>query len=399
LSAIPTLNLTSAGAIPSSPDTLQQALIAGVAAVQPGYTANLPGTLIEDISSTDVGALITQDQSRVDAVNNLSPVTANPFILTKQGQMMGIPQGTPSNTNAYVVFSGPVGYIIPSGFVVTDGTYQYAVQQAIAIGSSGSSAPCFVVANQSGSWAVIADSINTISTSVPTGYTITVTNPEAGTPGTTSESVQSYRSRVLLANQVTAQGVPDFIKTLLLKIPGVTSRLISIPQVTGGWEVICGGGDPYAVALAIYSATLDLSTIIGSTTTARNISAAIISPPNTYTITFVNPPAQTVTGTITWNTTATNFTAGSQVNQLAQTAVGQYINSIPVGSPINLLQLGDAFQESISNVLPAVLLTTLTFALSINGVAVSPTAGTQIIPSDPESYFSAALNGVTVVQG
>jgi hypothetical protein len=52
-----------------------------VAAEVPDYTANLPGSLIEDISSTDVQALATIDQARVDAINSFSPYGANAFAL------------------------------------------------------------------------------------------------------------------------------------------------------------------------------------------------------------------------------------------------------------------------------------------------------------------------------
>ena len=41
------------GPQPTPPDTLQQTLITNVADAQPGYTANLPGTLIDDIVSTE----------------------------------------------------------------------------------------------------------------------------------------------------------------------------------------------------------------------------------------------------------------------------------------------------------------------------------------------------------
>ena len=50
--------VTAAGAQPTPPATLLADLIAQVSATNPGYTANLPGSLIENISSTDVGALV-----------------------------------------------------------------------------------------------------------------------------------------------------------------------------------------------------------------------------------------------------------------------------------------------------------------------------------------------------
>ena len=391
------LVMSAAGPVPTSPVTLQQQLIALVSATNPGYTANLPGTLIEDISSTCVAALSTMDSYRVEAVNDVTPYGANAFILSQLGVQAGIAQGSPTNTSVDVVFSGTAGYVIPPGFIVSDGTYQYVVQSGGVVLSTGSSAQLYAVANQPGTWAVPAGTVTQVVTSVASGYALTVTNPEAGTPSQGAESVQSYRARVQSAQQITGQGTPSYITSLLQNVPGVTPRLVAVQQAVGGWEVICGGGDTYAVGAAIYAGTLDLSSIVGSSTSARNVSVTLIEGPNTYTLTYVNPPQQTVNVATAWNTNLPNFTAGSQVNQLGVPAITAYINSITVGQPINLNAMTSAFTEAVSSVLSVANLSALTFTVEINGVVVSPTAGTEIIPSDSESYFEAS--SITVTQG
>ena len=465
------LVMTSSGAQPTPPATLNAALIAGVAATNPGYTV-LPGGLIEDISSTCTGALVAIDQARVDAVNNVTPLGANAFVLNAQGQQLGVAQGTASNASVYVVFTGTgaVGYVFPPGFLVSDGTNQYALQQGGVILTGGSTAQLYAVATTSGTFAIPAGSVNQIVTSIPGAYTITVTNPVAGVPATAAQSVDSYRANVLQASVVASTGTSAYLKTLLSAVPGVQSRLVSIPQVTGGWQVICGGGDPYAVANAILQAVPDISalqdsqlaitamtaaspvvittnlnhgyvagntfTVAGATPTAynltytvasvtattittttngsafgtytggayfspnpRNITASLFQNPNTYTITRVNPPQQVVTVAATWNTTLPSFTAGASVNQAAIPAMASYINSIYAGQPINLLELTATFQTAVASVLPTVNLTTLQFVVTINGVTASPSAGTSIITSDPESYFYCSATGATSVQG
>jgi hypothetical protein len=402
MSDIP-LVMGPAGPVPTAPATLRQNLVNGVAATNPDYTANLPGSLIEDIASTDTGALVTIDQARVDAVNSVTPYGANAFILAQQGTLLGIPQGTPTNTNVLVVFtdvSAP-GYVIPKGFIVSDGTYQYVLQDGGVIATGGSTSPLLAVAIQSGTWSVPPGTVTQLVTSLPSPYntTMTVTNPQAGTPATSTESVQSYRSRIMVGNQVAGQGTPAYLETLLQKVPGVTPRLVSIVQSTFGWEVICGGGDPYQVAGAIYAGVLDLSTIVGSTHITRNVTVTITDPPNQYNITYVNPPQQVVTVTAVWNTDLTNFTAGSQVNQLGAPAIQNYVNSIVAGKSMNLNAMSAAFESAIANVLPVDNLSALTYTVTINGVPVTPEAGTEIILSDPESYFFASASGVTVTQG
>ncbi len=387
------------GAIPSSPATLLAQLIAGVQATNPGYTADLPGTLIEDIASTCVMALTIIDQARVDAVNSVTPYSASPFVIAQLGEQFGIVQGTPTNTSVYLTFEGTPGYIVPAGFQVSDGSYTYQTMDASTVQTNGYTGQVYAVALASGTWAVPANTVTQFVTSFPSGYLTSVTNAIAGIPSVASESNQSYQSRVIQAGQIAVQGVAGYIQTLVQAVPGVTPRLVTVLQVSGGWEVICGGGDPYAIAGAIYQGVLDLSTIIGSATTARNITTTITDYPNSYSVTYVNPPQQTVTGTVTWNTTLTNFASSSQVDAAGATALANYINGITVGQPINEFEMTAAFQNAVALIIPLQYLTRLVFSISVNGTVTAPTSGTGIIPGDPESYFYAAVNAFTVAQG
>ncbi|WP_175040092.1 hypothetical protein [Burkholderia contaminans] len=464
--------MTAAGPVATDPTTLRQNLVNGVAAEVPDYTANLPSSLIEDIASTDVGALTTIDQARVEAVNSVTPYGANAFVLAQLGGQFGVPQGTSANGNVYVVFTGPAGYVLPPGFVVGDGANQYALQDGGVIQSTGQSAQLYAVATSSGTFAIPQGTVNQIITSLPSEYAglITVTNPQAGIPATSAESPQVYRGRVLQAGRVASVGTPAFLKTLLGKITGVQQRLVSINQVSGGWQIVCGGGDAYAVAAAILQGAGDIALLQGSqlgitsmtaanpvvvqtnlasgyavgqtftvtgatpsafnrtytvasvsgnsiTTTTngtgfgtytsgatfspnpRDVNVSLFQNPNTYNVPFVNPPQQVVTLAVTWNTTLPSFTAGSSVNQLAAPALQSYLNSIYAGQPINLNEMTATFLDAVSSVIDGPNVTTLNFAVTINGVTATPAAGTDIITSDPESYFFCSATGVTVSQG
>ena len=149
--------MSASGAVPTPPITLNQELIALAVASNPGLTANLPGTLIEDIASTDTGALVLIDQARVETINSVTPFGANLFLLNQLGQIYGVPQGTSTNTSVYVTFTGTPGYVIPKGTIVSDGSYQYVTQDASVISSGGTSASVYCVATISGSWAVPAN--------------------------------------------------------------------------------------------------------------------------------------------------------------------------------------------------------------------------------------------------
>jgi hypothetical protein len=288
---------------------------------------------------------------------------------------------------------------------------------------------------------------------------------------TGAEDETSYRSRVLQANLAASQGMPRYLKTLVANVPGVQSRLVSVlQQVDGGWQVIVGGGDPYAVAYAIYSSLFDVSTLtgavlnviamtkanpcvvttsinhnyvtgqvvtisestnvewngnytiivlsetmfsIGVNTTGYtnytggaicdpvlpNVTVSLNDYPDTYSVPFINPPQQVVAVTVTWNTTSSNYVNPAAIAQLGTPAVVDYINSIPAGQPINVLNMSAAFQAAVAGTLPLQLLTRLVFAVSINGVGVPVESGTFIIAGDPISYFETNSTLVTVNQG
>ena len=472
------INIGPAGPVPQTPSSMLAALLAGVSGVDPDYTANLPGTLIEDIAATDVSAALLCDSAFIELLNSVGPNTANPYLLTLIGNLSGMQIGALTNTSVNVVFSGPAGLIIGQGFTVSDGTYQYQLINGGIIGTGGTSLPLLAIATQQGSWPIAPNAVVNLVTSPPPGISpsLTVTNPEPGTPGGPPETQVSYQARVMQAHQAVGIGGPKLLKTLLQNLPGAVSRLVGIRQpIPGGqWEVVCGGSaDPVQIAYAIYSAlgmnfttligsTLDVSGItnanpgvvttnlnhgfatgqviniagvtgmsgvnnmpltitvitpttfsIGVNTTSlgtwtgggvvtpnfRNIVVAISDYPDTYSIPYVSPPLQTVTMTVLWNTTAVNFVNVNGVAQLGSPAIVNYINSLPVGTPINLLDLEAAFQAAVSSILPPQQLTRMAISVSIDGVGSAPISGTFIIPGDPESYFLTNSSLVNISQG
>jgi hypothetical protein len=467
------------GRLPTPPAVLNAEIIANATAQAPGLTI-LPAGLIEDVSSTSTGAATLIDQAVTETIASLSPYGANAYLLTELGQIY-LGQGSTNipatNTSVYVVFSGTVNFPIGPGFIVSDGTNQYALTVGGIVGQAGFSQPIFAQALLAGSFAVPANTVTTIVTSIPTGVVLTVTNPAAGTPATAAQTEAQYRAQVLQAGLVGAVGMPFYLKTLLQAVPGVVATLISIRSQPGPlWEIIVGGtGDPFAIGNAIFQGVgAALNQLVGSTLAVtavsianpavvttnlnhlfstgqvviitgllgsaaitglngvsltitvltqttfsvgfstlggtytsggvvtpnlRNTTVTINSYPDSYTIPIVLPPVQTVTLTVTYNTSSLNFVNQATVAALAQPALAAYVNAIPVGAPINILELTAAFQEAVVSVIPTVLLTRLVFAVTINGVVSTVATGTETIFGDPESYFSISSGAIIVVQG
>ena len=471
------ITMTASGPVVQSPTAVNAAIIAEAQLLVPDITTALPASLMEDLSSTGTAIAIVCDQAVVDSINNLTPIAANLYTLNQLGAIYGVTQGGITNASVYVTFSGTVGFPIPVGFTVSDGSYQYVVQDGGIIGSSGASLPLYCVATISGTWAIPPLTVTGIATSLPAGVSVTCTNSAAGIPGQPVESPDSYRARVLIAGQSIVQGSTTAIKTAINAIPNVNSRLVSVAQ-GGGFKIIVGGGDPVQVAGAIFRTAGNVSTLVGSvlsvtamtytgtgpwtwtvttsqahglvvgnvitmtgvngltgingvpvtvvtvptattftftvtgtnlsgsyasggviTPNPRNITIAVPDYPDTYQITFVNPPQQSVSVQITWNTNSLNFVSPVAISGAAIPAMVSYINSIPVGQPINLLAMQTAFQESVAPLVSAANLTKLAINVYINSVLTAPTTGTSIIQGDPESYFYTTSASITVSQG
>lgn len=387
------------GAQPTAPIDLRAALVDAATALAPGLTTTLPGSLIEDLASTGTGGLVEIDAARVDSINSLTPAQANVPLLLAIGEQSGVPKNETTNTSVNVVFSGPAGFLIGAGFVVSDGNHQYTLKDGGVIATGGSSSSLFALASVAGTWAVPANSVTELVTSVPDGIVLTVTNPNTGTPGNaTEETWQSYRARVLRAQKAASQGMPTYLKTLVSEVSGVQPRLIAVQQSISpaGWKVIVGGGDPYEVAYAIYTALFDISSLVGSATPARNVLVSINDYPDTYSLTYVTPPQQTVTMSINWNTSSTNLVSNAAVAQLATPALVNYVNSIQATQPMNLFVLQRTFQTAVESILPESLLTRMAFVVNIDGVTVNPETGTGIIAGDSESYLYTDPQGAGI---
>jgi hypothetical protein len=250
--AILPLVMTQQGLQPASPADLRARLVAMVAAIVPDYTSNLPSTLVEDIASTDVYALVVSDSFLVDLVNSITPFGANAFLLNQLGTLYGVDPQPITNTSVYVVFNGPPGYSIAQGFTVGDSVYQYICQDGGICGADGQTLPMYAVATTSGAWAIPPGTVTQLLTSVPSGITLTVTNPVAGVPSTAGESIATFRERAFTAGLAASTGMGRYLKTLVGNVPGVQSRLVAVQPEGDNFVVLVGGGDPYQVAYAIW---------------------------------------------------------------------------------------------------------------------------------------------------
>jgi hypothetical protein len=350
---------------PTPPAALAAEALAIASGLAPGLTS-LPPNLIGDMNATSAGSLAITNTAFVDLVNSISPYTANPTILYQLGAVYGVQQGVGYNTQVDVVFSGTPGFVINVGFIVSDGTYQYAVQDGTVIGAGGTSNPTYCLATQAGSWAVPANSVTQLITSVPSGITLTVTNPTQGIPSQAAQTLTDYQVQVIQAGRAVATGLPTLLRTALQNVPGVVRNQIAIRAVTSGWEIIVGGGDPYAVAYAIYSALFNIIDLQGSQL-------------------FVG--AGYISGTTLTVTTATSGVLGidSQIYGVGVTA-GTRITALSPTSPFTGTGGTGTYEVSVSQ----------TAGSSGSPIAINSGGTTQSITIEdyPDSYVIEFVNPV-----
>jgi len=390
---------------PTPPATLLAQMASIATGLSPGITTNLPGSLVSDMLGSSTAAVSLCDQARVELLNSLSPSGANVFLLQQIGAALGVKLGQPSNSSVFLVFHAPsnIGYVITNGFQVSDTNGNvYAVQGGGAILSSGYSATLYAVATTAGTFASAAGTCTNIETSVPGPISLSVTNPNMGTPGNPNgESFYSYRQRVIQAQLAACSGGPRLLKTLLNQVTGA-ANLTSIQVVTGtGIKVVVGGSaDPYAIAYAIFQGIGDLSQLTGSTVSGgRNTSATLNDYPDNYTVEWVTAPIQTATLSVTWNTSLSSFSRGAAVPGLVQAPMAAYMNNLAPGQVINTFDLATIFQTAVQPILDVSLLTRLIISVYLNGTLINPGSGTYAVQGDVESLCSCLQTGVAVAQG
>ena len=395
--------MTSAGIQPQTPTSLHDQVIAGAVAINPGLTANLPGTLIEDIASTDTSALVLIDSAQVELVNSMTPFGANLFILNQLGQIYGVQQGLGTNVSVYLQFTGTPGFVISKGVIVSDGTYQYTTQEASIIQAGGTSNSVYAVATTQGSWAVPANTVTTVVSSIPTGVTLTVTNPSTGVPSSGVQSPEDYRSQVLSAGRIGCTGLADAIKTYVRQIPGVIDTLVSVRQVAGGWQVLVGGGDTYAVANAIFQSVGDPNVLQPASSSGTTVTVNVFDAPDTYEIIYVQPTEQLVKINIYWETSSSYLVSNDALQAACSQTIQNYINALGPGQPINLYEVEFLFQTTTASIVETSLLTYIEPVVSIwNGLAwivTPPATNTGTVIGDTEGYWYIAPTDVTTTNG
>ena len=391
--------MTAAGLLPLTPAQIRQKVIDNIAIASPDLAVTLPASPLNAMLDTAVYSLVECNRDYVECVNSITPYAMNEYILNQWSFLMGITRNQFYRSSVYVEFTGTVGYVIGKGFLVSDGIHQFEVSNGGIIQTIGKIV-LYCICTNDDSFAIPANTVNQIVTSVYSPIVLTCNNLTDGFIGQGQESSSSFRARCFSSLQRTSTGTVDYAKDLLRRVAGVDPRLVSIKSNGGATKVICGGGDKFEVSDAIFKSGLDISRLIGSNLdTGRNITASIDNYPDIYRIIFVNPPAQKTAIHVVWNTLNTNFISDLSVAELSSIAITDYINALPVAYKINTLELARVFEESIAAVINRQFISKVEFFVSIDDVYHPADMGSHMVSGDSEGYFYTTKDLITLSRG
>jgi len=392
------INMTVAGAIPRDAEEIRQSNYDGIAEINPDLAAFLPGSPQNAFSDTSVIPQSDCERMFVDLINSITPYAANEAILNQWGYLFGIERGLPTRPAVFVRFTGTVGFVISKDFIVSDGTHQYQAAHGGIVNATGF-VMIYCIATVDGSWAIPENTVIQIVSSVYSPVVLACTNPIDGTAGTGEEILSAFRARNVTALQRTSTGITAYAKNLLYRVVG-SQRLVSVKQSNFAVKVIAGSGDPYEIADAIFKSGLDVSRLLGSSIDEnRNIVVSIDNYPDVYNVLFINPPAQTAEITATWNTNNPNFVSDAAISAFVKTAINEYINSLPIGYKINVMELQRVFEDAVSTVIDRQFLSKIDFVVKIDGIVQLPDGGGELISGDFEGYFITDESKIIVQRG
>lgn len=385
--------VTETQAIQTGAATLRQDVVTHCVNNDSNFT-DLPASLVEDLISVMTKGMMQVDAIGVEAINSVAASTMHGATLHALGQERGLFRGEAVNTAVYVRFTGDKGMYIEPGLTVTDGAHQYYTQHSTVLDSTGVSPLVYCYATEPGAWAIPTNSVDAIATSVPKYQTLTCTNPSPGIPGESQETTGVYRERVIAAG-LGATGSPNYLKSELLKIPGVQERLVDIRPD----RIIVGGGDNFLVAGAIAESVLHFGLLGSEIDSNRDIITPIKSLPDIYKITYINPPLQRLGLRITWNSAYATDLMQTSIAALAAPNILTYINSIKVRDPLNVDILKEIFIDSVVSILPKPTINRLLVDVYIDGVLTPLDTGKNTVSGDIEGYFYANDSDIEVVRG
>jgi uncharacterized phage protein gp47/JayE len=399
---VPGITFTSTGiTLPQEADIVSGVLTDMNSAFGGGMSTSLSspqGQLAQSFA-----AIIADKNDQIaEIVNQVDPDQADGRFQDAIGRIYFINRIAASGTLVTGTCTGLAGTVIPAGSIVQDANgYQYASLAAATIPSGGSVAVQFQCLT-TGPIACPIGTLNTIYKAV-TGWE-SVSNPTAGTPGVNEESRSDFEFR--RQNSVAANAVNSIqaVYAAVLAVPNVIDAYVidnstnaavntgstNYPVAATSIYVAVAGGDPAAIAKAIWSKKSLGCSYNGNTTYTYTDESQGVTPYPTYTVKWQVPASINVYIAVDL---VNNPALPSNVTQLVQNAVLAAFNGQDGGSRarIGATLYAGRYYAGISGVDPHVQILSVTIGSSASPTGSSLAVGIDQLPTLNASNITVTL--------
>lgn len=374
--------LTQEGYIKRTAAEIKADLINSLQQTIPEFTQQ-NADLQSDLIDTSIEALLQYEDMMNTLFNAYAPDYANADLFKKFAESIGLRQREAFQAQVTLTFSGKFGDFIPKGTIVTDvnGVVEFKTQDNIVLDTTGTGS-VIALSDTEETWE--ASTIGTLKTIVGTG--ISVTNKVASLKYIAQETEAELKARAQAKFRSVRQGGKLYATSLLQGLEGVDRRLVAFydKTITQEWEgnnyfikgieAVVGGGADEQVAKALYLSFLETQKLVSSpssneaSTRTRDVTLYVYD--NAVNVRFTRPKLLQLK--LKMNIAFTSMISTPvALQQLTQSAVTNYINTLQVGISINKYSLIEIIMPILVDAgMPSYTMKSIdfTYALGVDGV-------------------------------
>lgn len=340
--------------------------------------SNLPSSIQNNLIDESAILVNEFEDMIVNLMNGISPAYANDFIIEQLGSAFGTKRKDKSLQNVMLEFEGLAGVIIPAGTQVgsADGQYTFSTIKQGIIKADGKA---IINAEAEDYYDKIIDA-NTLNVMITDILNVnSCNNPNSSSEPILEENFSDYRARVQNRMQANRNGTAATLNDNLLNVKGVSSRLITYrldsKLIDGArlntLEVVCGGGDDYEVAEAIFNSLLlteSLTSEPSDNDTKRIVKKNVIFNEVEFPISFTRPLIKNISINIGLSVLPDFINIPSEAMQeLLRVVFENYINNLKIGYSPSINSFNNLIYDVfLDNNYKLDIITGITYAITID---------------------------------
>ena len=340
--------------------------------------SNLPSSIQNNLIDESAIIINEFEDMIVNVMNGISPAYANEFIISQLGQAFGLKRKDKALQTVTLEWRGLAGVIIPEGSQAgsEDGQYIFSTTEQAIIKADGV-AIVNAEADDYYDKIIEANKLNVLITDILNVES--VNNPNASSEPIEEESLTDYRSRVQNRCLANRSGTIATLNDNLLKVQGVSSRLITYRTDTeikedyklNTLEIVVGGGEDYQVAEAIFNSILfpeNLTSKPSDDDSERTIYKKISFNEIEFPITFTRPLIKNISISISISVLYGYINIPTEaMKELLLVVFENYVNNLKVGYSPSINSFNNLIYEVFKNNNYSLdIITGITYAITVD---------------------------------